>query len=236
MQIIINVTKENVGCRKTSDARHYRIARTFMRLGEPMRKILFTLLLCLPAPAAIALAQDKPATTASAPNKTSVTATAVQDNPLSAFNKRAYGQMKVWLLGSAEKMPVENYNFKPTEEVRSYGQIIGHIADVQYRFCSDVLGEKNPAPAIEKTKSSKAELIAALKDSFAYCDKAYNDMTDASGAQIVKHFGTDLPKLSLLNMNIAHAALHYGNLITYMRLKNIVPPSTEAMEGPKPKE
>src|ERR1700736_3305369 len=109
-----------------------------------------------------------------------------QDNPFSAFNKRAFGQMKTWMLGSAEKMPEENYNFKPTDAVRSFGQVVGHVDDAQYMFCSVVLGEKNPAPKIEQTKTSKAELIAALKDPFAYSDKAYEGMTDASATQTVK--------------------------------------------------
>src|SRR4051794_13508144 len=106
-----------------------------------------------------------------------------QENPLSAFNKRAYGQIKAWVAASAEKMPEASYTFKPTDSVRSFGQIIGHVADVQYAFCSPVLGGKNPAPGIEQTKSSKAELTAALKDAFAYCDKAYDAMTDAAGPQ-----------------------------------------------------
>src|SRR6266545_1648179 len=150
-----------------------------------------------------------------------------QNNPLSGFNKRAYGQMKDWLLRSAKKMPEENYSFKPTQDVRSFGQIVGHVADVQYMFCSIVRGEKNPGLKIEQNKASKADIIAALKDAFVYCDKAYDTMTDASGTQMVKLGRSDTPKLSALTVNIAHSALHYGNLVTYMRLKNIVPPSSE---------
>src|SRR6266850_5636075 len=156
------------------------------------------------------------------------TAVAVaQDNPLSAFNKRSYGQVKVWLLGSAEKMPEENYTFKPTDAVRSFGQVIGHVADAQYLFCSVVLGEKNPGLKIEQTKTTKADLVAALKDAVAYCDKAYDTMTDASGSQMVKLFDSDMPKLGVLNVNNIHDMEHYGNLVTYMRLKNIVPPTSE---------
>lgn len=103
-----------------------------------------------------------------------------QDSPLSAFNKRAYGQMKTWLLSSAEKMPEESYGFKPAEAVRSFGQVVGHVADAQYLFCAPILGEKNPAPKVEQNKTSKAELIGALKEGFAYCDKAYDGMTDTA--------------------------------------------------------
>ncbi len=153
-------------------------------------------------------------------------------NPLSTFNKIAYGQTKNNLLRSAEKMPEENYSFKPTEAVRSFGQIVGHVADAQYLFCSTVLGEKNPAPKIEQTKTSKADLVAALKDAFAYCDKAYDGLTDAAAVEQVKFFGNSAPKLGVLTINNMHNMEHYGNIVTYLRLKNIVPPSSE----PRPQQ
>jgi uncharacterized damage-inducible protein DinB len=152
---------------------------------------------------------------------------AAQPNPFSTFNKFAYARVKTILVSSAEKMPEENYNFKPTDAVRSYGQIVGHVADAQYMFCSVALGEKNPGLKIEQTKTSKADLVAALKDAVAYCDKAYDSMTDASGSQMAKLFDMDLPKLGVLNINNMHDMEHYGNLVTYMRLKNIVPPTSE---------
>lgn len=179
-----------------------------------MRTILRFLLLCLVVPAAVTLAQEKPA--APAP-----------ENPLSTWNKMAYGRVKDILVRSAQKMPEENYSFKPTETVRSYGQIIGHVADAQYLFCSIALGEKNPALDIEHTKTSKADLIAALNTAFAYCDKAYDGMTDASAVQMVKLFGNDAPRLGALTVNNMHNLEHYGNLATYMRMKNLVPPSSE---------
>jgi uncharacterized damage-inducible protein DinB len=148
-------------------------------------------------------------------------------NPWSTFNKMIYARIKTILVSSAEKMPEENYSFKPTDAVRSYGQILGHLADAQYNFCSLAVGDKNPGLKIEQTKTTKADLVAALKDAVAYCDKAYDNMTDASGAQTVKLFGTDMPKLGVLNINNMHDMEHYGNLVTYMRLKNIVPPTSE---------
>jgi uncharacterized damage-inducible protein DinB len=177
----------------------------------------------------IALAEDK-----AAPAPAAVAL--AQDNPLSAYNKGVYAGVKNILLRSAEKVPEENYNFKPTDAVRSFGQVVGHVADAQYIFCSIVLGEKNPAPKIEQTRTSKADLIAALKDAFAYCDKAYDSMTDASAAQMVTLFGGDTPKLGVLTVNNIHTVEHYGNLVTYMRLKNIVPPTSEPGFLPKPKK
>ena len=149
-------------------------------------------------------------------------------NPFSTFNKIAYTRVKGILVASAEKMPEENYSFKPTEAVRSYGQIVGHLADAQYMFCSLATGEKNPGLKIEESKTTKADLVAALKEAEAYCDKAYDAMTDAAGAQTVKLFGGDIPKLGVLSINTMHDMEHYGNLVTYMRLKNIVPPTSEA--------
>jgi uncharacterized damage-inducible protein DinB len=161
---------------------------------------------------------------------------AAQVASLITFNKFVYTGVKGILLRSAEKMPEENYSFKPADAVRSYGQIIGHVADAQYLFCSVALGEKNPSPNIEQTKSSKADLIAALKDSFSYCDKAYDGMTDASATQMVQMFGGDTPKLGVLNVNNMHTVEHYGNLVTYMRLKKIVPPTSEPGAMPQSKK
>ena len=157
-------------------------------------------------------------------------------NPFSTYNKIFYARMKTILVSSAEKMPEENYNFKPTEAVRSYGQIVGHVADAQYNFCSMALGETNPGLKIEQTKTTKADLVAALKEALTYCDKAYDGMTDASSLQTVKMFGMDMPKFGVLNINNAHDMEHYGNLVTYMRLKNVVPPTSEQPPAPPQKK
>jgi uncharacterized damage-inducible protein DinB len=157
------------------------------------------------------------------------------DNPFSTINKRGYERTKGILLRSAEKMPEENYTFKPVDTVRTYGQIIGHLADAQYLFCSTASGGKNPDLKIEKTKTSKADLVAALKDGFAYCDKVYDAMTDAASTQMVNFFGNDVPKFAVLSINIGHNMEHYGNLVTYMRIKGIVPPTSEQGQMPAPK-
>ena len=158
------------------------------------------------------------------------------ENPFSTVNKRGYERTKGILLRSAEKMPEENYTFKPVDSVRTYGQIIGHLADAQYLFCSTASGEKNPDLKIEKTKTSKADLVAALKEGFAYCDKVYDEMTDAAATQTAKFFGNDVPKFAVLSINIGHNMEHYGNLVTYMRIKGIVPPTSEQGQMPAPKQ
>ncbi len=157
-----------------------------------------------------------------------------QENPLSSGIKMVYGIAKGNVTKAAEKMPEENYSFKPTPDVRSFGQLIGHVANANYMFCSAAIGEKSPSKAdIEKTATSKADLVKALNESFAYCDKVYDGMTDANAADKIKFFGRDATKLGTLSFNNAHDMEHYGNMVTYMRLKNIVPPSSER-QGPPP--
>ncbi len=148
-------------------------------------------------------------------------------NPLSSASKGMFAMVKNDVLKSAEEMPEESYSFKPTPEVRSFGQLVGHVADAQYEFCSGVVGDGAKSPDVEKTKSSKADLIQALKTAFAYCDKAYDGMTDAHAAETIKFFGHDLPKLSILSYNVAHTDEHYGNMVTYLRMKGLVPPSSQ---------
>ena len=183
-----------------------------------MRKPLPIILLCLLALPALAQVKQSP------------------DNPFSFINKRGYERTKGILLRSAEKMPEENYSFKPVDSVRTYGQIIGHLADAQYLFCSTASGDKNPGLNVEKTKTSKADLVAALKDGFAYCDKVYDAITDAAATQTVNFFGNDMPKFAVLSINVGLNMEHYGNLVTYMRIKGIVPPTSEQGQMPAPKQ
>jgi len=148
-------------------------------------------------------------------------------DPLAAGQKMLHSMAKNNILRSAEKMPEEDYSFKPTPEVRSFGQILGHIADAQYLFASAVLGEQNPSPNVEKTKTTKADLIQGLKDAFAYSDKAYDGLKDAQAADMVKFFGQDRAKLTILSFNSLHDFEHYGNLVTYLRMRGLVPPTSE---------
>lgn len=152
---------------------------------------------------------------------------AMSANPMTASEKGFYTLVSGEVIAAAEKMPEQNYSFKPTPDVRSFGQLVGHVADAQYGFCSTAVGEPNPMKAIEKTKTSKADLVTALKDAVAYCNKAYASMTDARGSQTVKMMNYDVARLTVLSVNTAHTDEHYGNMVTYLRLKGIVPPSSE---------
>jgi uncharacterized damage-inducible protein DinB len=152
---------------------------------------------------------------------------AASSNPIAASEKGFYTMVSGEVVAAAEKMPEQNYSFKPTPEVRSFGQLVGHVADAQYGFCSSAAGEPEPMKDIEKTKTSKADLVIALKDAIAYCNKVYAGMTDAQGSKTVKMMNYDLARLTVLSVNTAHTDEHYGNMVTYLRLKGIVPPSSE---------
>jgi uncharacterized damage-inducible protein DinB len=147
-------------------------------------------------------------------------------DPMSKETKGLYTSVKGYILKSAEKMPEENYSFKPSPEVRNYGAVLGHLADDQYFFCAAAKGEKK-GTSIEKDVTSKADLVGELKKAFAYCDAVYDSLTDATGPTMMK-FGRGERTLSgILNFNVAHDNEHYGNLVTYLRIKGLVPPSSE---------
>ena len=140
------------------------------------------------------------------------------------------------IVRSAEKMPEEFYGLRPgaQEEVRTFGQHLAHIANFNYLWCAQAKGEKNPNAGVnlEKTMHTKAEFLKALSDSFAYCDGAYNALTDASGAEVIEITQESgrvqhVPRMALLILNLEHESEVYGSMATTMRIKNIVPSSSE---------
>lgn len=146
-------------------------------------------------------------------------------NPFSTDTKNSYNGIKNTLLKAADKMPEADYSFRTVKEVRTYGEMIGHVADIQMMLCGLAKGEQAKPAAAGKT--SKADLAAALKASFDYCDAVYNSMTDANGAAKVSMFGRQMTKLGVLNFNTMHDNEMYGTMVAYLRIKGIVPPSSE---------
>ncbi len=157
-------------------------------------------------------------------------------NPLVATSKAVYANAKNDILGSLDSIPDNLWSYQPTKEVRTVGQLFAHIADGQYEFCSPVAEGKNVSKNIEKNLHTKAEVAPALKEAFAYCDAAYSKMTDADAAQLVPFFGRKMTKLGIMDFNTAHTMEHYGNLVTYMRLNGIVPPSSQPRPAPARKK
>jgi len=147
-------------------------------------------------------------------------------NRMSEDAKVAYQPIKLNILKAAEKMPDSEYGFKPTKEVRTFGELIAHAAEAQMAICGVAKGApfKRDDSA---SKIAKTDLIAALKASNEFCDGVYNTMTDQDGAEIVKTPFGEKPKIGVLNFNIVHDAETYGTIAVYLRLKGIVPPSSE---------
>jgi uncharacterized damage-inducible protein DinB len=156
-------------------------------------------------------------------------------NPISSSQSKMYTMLSGMVVAAAEKMPEENYSYRPTPDVRSFGQLVGHLADSQYYFCGLAAGETKSPPSAEKGKTGKAELIAALREAAAYCSKTYAGMTDSKGGEMVKLMNTDFARLAVLAGNTAHDYEHYGNMATYMRMKGIVPPTSEKSGGTEQK-
>jgi hypothetical protein len=147
-------------------------------------------------------------------------------DPFSTELKQRYAVSKSDISKAAERMPETGYSFKPAEgNTRNFGQIVGHIADVQLVLCGAAKGEQKKGDA-ETAKTSKADLVTALKASFDYCDSAYDSLTDATATQVVKMFGRDQTRLGTLYFNVIHNNEMYGQIVTYYRAKGMVPPST----------
>ncbi len=147
-------------------------------------------------------------------------------NPLVESSKGFYTMVKQNILRSAEKMPEDKYAFKPTDSVRTYGQLLAHVADGQYEFCGAAVGD-HERKDFEQNAKTKAEISSALKTAFAYCDAIYAKMSDAKAMELMPGFGGQkITRLSMLDFNVAHTNEHYGNLVTYMRIEGIVPPSS----------
>lgn len=135
--------------------------------------------------------------------------------------KGYYTAIKTNLMRMAEKMPAENFDFKPVPEIRSFGETIAHLADSQARTCAGVLGEQKSVDAA--AKKTKDELAAAFKTSFDICDAAWDGTTDANASQAAGR----RTRLGTLIYNTGHENEEYGYLAVYMRLKGIVPPSSD---------
>ena len=156
-------------------------------------------------------------------------------NPLSTWLRTAYMGNRNTILRTAEKMPEENYGMRPgpQEEVRTFGQQLGHLANYNYLWCSQAKGEKNPNAGKNLEKlSTKAEFTKALTDAFAYCEGVYTSLTDGAGTEMIditQESGrqTRNLRMALLILNYGHNNEIYGSMVSYLRMKSIVPPASE---------
>jgi uncharacterized damage-inducible protein DinB len=161
-------------------------------------------------------------------------AQAPQKITLSQGLQRAYNNIKLNLTEAAQKMSEADYTFQVTKEVRTFGQLLGHTANAQFGACAAAKGVANPNQGNDnEKKATKAEFVKALADSFAFCDDAFASLTDANAVELVKQGQNEVARGSVLAGLIAHSNEEYGTMVPYMRLKGMVPPSTErAMKKP----
>ncbi len=147
-------------------------------------------------------------------------------NPGVNTTRMLWEQLTAYITAAAAELPESTYSYRPTPEVRTFGQLVGHVAGAQYLICAAAMGEPpRKEDDIEKTRTSKADLLAALKASTEYCGRAYQQ-TDRAAQQSTKLFGREQTRLYALVLNATHNAEHYGNIVTYLRLNGIVPPSS----------
>jgi uncharacterized damage-inducible protein DinB len=191
---------------------------------------------CLSA-ASISIAARTNAGPALSPTPAPAKAAAAQASPITDSIKRGHDIIKGYITKSAELMPEADYAFKPAGTaaiVRTYGQILGHVANANYLFCGAAMGastaggERGPGGADYEKLAKKAEIQKALADSFAYCDKAFASVSDQNGGQTVPGLPIGpTTKIGALAFNVSHDFEHYGNLVTYLRAKGLVPPSSK---------
>lgn len=159
------------------------------------------------------------------------TAGALAQGP-SADIQQQYRGVKNNLVRMAEKMPEEHYGFQPSPDIRTFGALMAHVADAQARNCSAVTGEAKSVDAASKT--SKPDIVAALKASFEICDAAYESLNETTAAQMITTRRGQQSKIGVLAGNTSHSNEEYGYGAIYLRLKGVVPPSSDGqMQGGK---
>jgi uncharacterized damage-inducible protein DinB len=179
--------------------------RSFARLAVPVGMASVSVL----APVANAQIAPNMPTAIAAPNPLTTTLSIFSDN------------MQDKIMKAADMMPESKYSYRPTKDVRSFAEILTHVADISYYLCSNTKGVATPAPPA--AENSKTEIMAYLKSAFAYCDGAYSGFTDAHLNDPADFWGHRTNKMFILTQLGNHDALHYGNLVTYLRLNGLVP-------------
>ena len=185
-----------------------------------MRRVHILTAAVLSAVPAIALAQ---------------TPAAPQTFTLSGNMVRGYQNIERNLLEAAEKMPEADYAFKPTPEIRPFGELVAHVALSQFGTCAALKGDVTPPHKDEKedAKRSKGDLVALLKESAAYCDPVLTSLKDEDLPVLTKSGQNQAAKGLFLAGTVTHGNEMYGTMAVYLRLKGLVPPSTERQNAAK---
>jgi uncharacterized damage-inducible protein DinB len=153
---------------------------------------------------------------------------------MAAVVKAMHATIRRNIAEAADAMPAGDYAFKATPQVRSFAELVGHVVNANFLFCSQARGEAMPSTTNHERINDKAALTKALTESLAYCDAAYTATTDANFGQLVRLPGpsgdSQASRGSVLVFNTTHNNEHYGNLVVYLRLKGLVPPSTARVQ------
>ncbi len=162
----------------------------------------------------------------------SVSLFAQSNNPVTDEFRAGYQGLKTNLLATAERMPEESYSFRPTPEVEAFGRRVAHIANGNYGTCTGLEGEGKSLNA--QVRTSKADLIAALRESFAVCDRVMAALTDRNAMEMVDAWlgqpparGAKRSRVGQVDGLLRHCSELYGYMAVYLRLKGVVPPTTQ---------
>jgi uncharacterized damage-inducible protein DinB len=140
---------------------------------------------------------------------------------------RLQSQYYGWSIQAAEQMSEENFAFRPSPDVRTFGEIAGHLANANYAFCAAAQGEKSPQTQNYEKATGKAAIVSGMKAAQAYCDAALSSLSHEQAMREVELFGMKGTVNWVMTFNLAHNSEHYGNLVTYLRMKGMVPPSSQ---------
>lgn len=142
--------------------------------------------------------------------------------------QRAYNGLKVNILKAADKMPAESYSFRPTPDIRTFARVVNHVTEAQLRVCGTLNGTAPDAlPKVPPETADRAAIQAALQASFSECDKAYAALSDDNLLQLLTLGPVTRTRIGFAWGNVSHDNEQYATLALYMRLKGLVPPSSE---------
>jgi uncharacterized damage-inducible protein DinB len=140
--------------------------------------------------------------------------------------KATYEVTKGYITKAAAQVPEDKYGYQPTPEVRTMGRLFGHIANASTMICNTASGMGGPPASDAEKLTAKADIQKALAAGFAVCDHAFQMITPANANETFEIFGMTHSRIGGMALNNAHNFEHYGNIVTYMRINGMVPPSS----------
>jgi hypothetical protein len=172
-----------------------------------MKRYICLAILCLAAPL-MAQAQDAAA------------------NPLSTTVRKILADNAKNLIAAAQVMPVEKYGFQPSPDIRTFGQVVAHVAMVNNAVCAMLFKPAAPAPAKIAETDPKDKLVAGLQASMDYCDQAFAKLTDANLAEMIPAFGgRPMTRMGVALIVTNDLIDHYAGMAIYLRMNSQVPPT-----------